>query len=247
MTRIFTFLTVLLTLSLIVTPHAQAQEFSDKQTAEINKLIEAYLIENGETVIKSVEAYQNKQDEEARKNSEIKAKEFLTDLNKKDSFPMAGNPKGDVTIVEFFDYNCGYCTRALEELVTVIDKDKNLKVIFFDMPILGPNSLEASKWSMAAHKQGKYFEFHQKVMKHQGQKDEKVMEKIAKDIGLDLDKLMKDKDSKEVADLLQNNVQQAQAMNIRGTPGFIIDGQIFPGYMPADRILEIIEEARLAK
>ena len=112
------------------------------------------------------------------------------------------------------------------------------------MPILGPASLDASKWSLAAHEQDKYFEFHQALLEHKGQKTENVYKKIASDLELDFEKLKKDKDSAEIEKTLKNNVEQAQAMNIRGTPGFIINDKIYPGYMPASRIEEILKDER---
>ncbi len=228
---------------LIILP-VSAQEFTAKQQVQIKKMFEDYLLENGAVVIKSVEKYQDIQEAESRKESELKAKDFLTSIKNDTDIPMTGNKDGDITLVEFFDYNCGYCSRALDEIVSVLEEDKNLKVLFFDMPILSPASLEASKWSLAAHKQGKYFEYHQAIFEKRGPKDDAVFEELGKNLDLDIKKLKKDKDSPEIDKILKNNIAQAQAMNIRGTPGFIINGQIFPGYMQSDKILEIIKEAR---
>ena len=236
----------LLTLTLFFSPFtqmAQAQDFTAAQKEQINEIIKNYILDNGETIINSVENFQTAEEEKAAAEANSKAKEFTATLSKSDR-PRAGNPKGDITLVEFFDYNCGYCRKALEELVVVLEKDKNVNVIFFDMPILGPASMEASQWSLAAHKQDKYFEYHQALLEHNGQKDKKTLEKIAKEIGLDVDKMKKDKDSREVVETLVDNLSKAQGMNVRGTPGFIINGEIYPGYMPADRILDIIKEQR---
>ena len=219
-----------------------AKDFTDKQKAEIQAMFKEYLLNNGQDVIQSVETFQNKKEEASRQEGEERAKIFLSTLS--DDMPMTGNKDGDITLVEFFDYNCGYCRRALEELQKVLDKDDNLKVVFFDMPILGPSSMEVSKWSLAAHKQGKYFEYHQALLNHNGQKDEATLEKITKETGLDVEQLKKDKDDATIARTLEKNVEQAQNMNIRGTPGFIIAGKVYPGYMPASRIESIIAEAR---
>lgn len=244
MPRILTILTLAL---FLIVPNVQAQDFTDAQKTQIKKMFDEYLLESGENIVKSVEIFQTAQEEESRKVSEGHAKKLLEDIKTKNNYPATGNPQGDITLVEFFDYNCGYCTRALEELVKVLEKDKNLNVVFFDMPILGPPSLEASKWSLAAHKQGKYFEFHQTLLNHRGQKNEALFIKTAKNLGLDLEKLKADKDSEEIEDILKNNVEQAGKMNIRGTPGFIIDGTIYPGYMPSDQILNILADIREKK
>ena len=113
-----------------------------------------------------------------------------------------------------------------------------------DMPILGPSSLEVSKWSLAAQKQGKYFEYHQALLEHNGQKDEATFEKLAKDVGLDVKQLKKDKDDAAIEEMINKQIQQAQELGIRGTPGFIINGEVFPGYMPAAQIQEILATAR---
>jgi len=222
----------------------QAQDFTDAQKQQIQKMFKEYLMENGEVIVDSVDQYQTQKEEKDRAAANVKAKEFMEKLEKDGNFPMAGNKDGDITVIEFFDYNCGYCTRALDALVTVLEKDKDVHVIFLDMPILGPNSMEASKWSLAAHKQGKYFEFHRDLMNVKGPKNEDAVKKIAKKLDLDMKQLTKDKNSKEIADWLNDNVKQATAMNVRGTPGFIIDGQMYPGYMPSDRIFEILADIR---
>lgn len=241
-TRIFL---AVITLSLLTFPASvKAQELSDAQKAEIEALIKSYLLENGETVIESVNKYQEKQAEEQQAEAREKAKEFMKTAEKSDEFPVAGNVKGDVTIVEFFDYNCGYCRRALEEIQKVIKKDDNVKVVLVDMPILGPSSTEAAKWSLAAENQGKYWEYHTKIMNFSGEKNAKNLEKIAKDIGLDVKQLKKDKDSEEIEERLNQNIEEAQKIGIRGTPGFIIGDDISPGFMPSNEIHNIVKKIR---
>ena len=247
MTR-FLFMTFsILVITTIMPVHAKAQSFTDEQKAEIKKMFDEYLENSGEQVLNSVNKYQADIQEKDRLESEKKAQSFIQNLDNKMALPMAGNPKGDVTIIEFFDYNCGYCRKALEEIQVVLKEDKNLKVIFMDMPILGPPSLEAAKWSLAAHKQGKYFEYHQAVFDHNGPKDDANLERIAKDIGLDIDQMKKDKESEEISEIIQSQIKQAQDIGIRGTPGFIIGGALSPGYIPAERIKELIAEARKNK
>jgi len=199
---------------------------------------------NGEVVLDSVNKYQGELVEKEREEANKKAESFIEELKTRDDLATAGNPKGDITVVEFFDYNCGYCTRALNEIETLLESDKNVRVVFMDMPILGPPSLEASKWSLAAQNQGKYWEYHRAIMNHKGQKNVSALKKIAKDLDLDVDQLEKDKDSKKIADMLEKNIADAQALNIRGTPGFIIDGEISPGYIPVAEMKRIIANAR---
>ena len=237
-----------LTLAVFVMPQghvktSQAQELTDAQKAQFEEMMKNYLLENGELILESVNKYQAELQEKDRAEAAIKAKAFMEEIAKQD-LPYTGNEKGDVTLVEFFDYNCGYCRKALTEIQKVLEDDKNIKVVFMDMPILGPQSLEASKWSLAAHRQGKYFEYHQAIMDHNGPKDAKNLERLAKEMDLDVKKLKKDKDDPKIEETLENHVVKAQEMGIRGTPGFIIQDQVFPGYIPADKIKEIIAEAR---
>lgn len=222
---------------------AHAQEFTDAQKSEIKKMFDEYLLNSGKNVLESVNKYQAELEEKDRAEASLKAKAFVDKIADK-NLPMAGNPDGDVTLIEFFDYNCGYCSKALEEIQTVLKKDDNVKVIFMDMPILGPSSAEIAKWSLAAHNQNKYFEYHQAIFDHKGEKSPETLEKIAKDLGLDVKKLKADKDSDDIQKMINDQVKQAQEIGIRGTPGFIVAGELFPGYMPATEILKIIKEAR---
>lgn len=244
MNRFFLAALTILAIAPFTSTGAKAQEFNDAQKAEIKKMFDEYLLTSGDKILKSVNSYQAELEEKDRVEASKKAEGFIGTLKNKKDLPMAGNPDGDITMIEFFDYNCGYCRKALSEIKSVLKDDKNIKVIFMDMPILGPRSLEAAKWSLAANKQGKYFEYHQALLEHNGQKDDKVFEKLAKNVGLDVKQLAKDKDDKAIAKLLDDNIAQAQEIGIRGTPGFIVAGQIFPGFMQADRIKEIVAEAR---
>jgi len=223
---------------------ASAQDFSDAQRVEIKKMFDEYLATSGEAVLQSVNKYQADLESKDRAEAEVKAKTFIESLGDTKDMPMAGNPDGDITIVEFFDYNCGYCHKALTEIQSLLKDDKNVKVIFMEMPILGPSSLVAAQWSLAAQKQDKYFDYHQAIMGFDGPKDDASMEKLAGEVGLDVEKLKKDKDSAEIKKSIETKIQQAQDLGIRGTPGFIVAGQLFPGYIPAAQMKEIIAEAR---
>ena len=242
MTRLF--LALIAAVTIFAPTYVVAQEFTAAQKEQIQKMFKEYLMNNGEVVLDSVNKYQGELVEKEREEANKKAESFIEELKTRDDLATAGNPKGDITVVEFFDYNCGYCTRALNEIETLLESDKNVRVVFMDMPILGPPSLEASKWSLAAQNQGKYWEYHRAIMNHKGQKNVSALKKIAKDLDLDVDQLEKDKDSKKIADMLEKNIADAQALNIRGTPGFIIDGEISPGYIPVAEMKRIIANAR---
>lgn len=227
-------------------PSAAKAEMSADQKKEIEALVHQYILENGDLLIESVNKYQAKQEEETNKQAAVKAKELQETLKKTNDVAFAGNPKGDVTVVEFFDYNCGYCKKAFDEIVTLLGEDKNVKVVLYDMPILGPNSLETSKWSLASKKQGKFFEYHTALMNHQGGKDEATLRRLAKDAGLDPDKLAKDKDDPAIEAEIREHLKTAQELGIQGTPGFLINDKVFRGYIPYDVIKSTIASEREA-
>ncbi|MGE4313392.1 MAG: DsbA family protein [Pseudobdellovibrionaceae bacterium] len=236
-------------LSLLPFAHtAQAAEFNEAQTKEINAAIEAYIKENPQIILDSLDAYRTKQMEEQQKAADAKAKELLDILKENpDRFPIAGNKKGDIVIAEFFDYNCGYCKKAFEGVQEAIADDKNVKFVFIDLPILGPSSTLASEYALAAAKQNKYWEFHQELMKFQGQKDEKNLTEMAEKVGIDVEKMKKDAAGDEVQKEIADNRKLAEDLNISGTPGFVIETQVIRGYVPYDQMKGIISGERQKK
>lgn len=235
-----------LMMAALALPSVAQAEMTAEQKAEIEAIVKNYILENGDVLIESVNKYQAKQEEEANKAAEGKAKELLASLASDKNVAVAGNPKGDVTVVEFFDYNCGYCKKALEEIQTLLKEDKNVKVVLYDMPILGPSSHEISKWAMAARKQNKYFEYHVALMTHNGEKDEVTLRKLAGEVGLDVDQLAKDKDDPAITEEIKKHLETAQSLGIQGTPGFLINEKVFRGYIPYDVITSTIKETREA-
>lgn len=225
-------------------PIAAQAEMTPEQKKEVEALVHQYILEHGDLLIESVNKFQAKQEEEANKEAAVKAKALLESLKTEKNMAMAGNPDGDVTVVEFFDFNCGYCKKAFEEVQKLLKDDKNVKVVFYDMPILGPASVESSKWALASKKQGKYFEYHSAIMTHQGAMDESTFKELAKEVGLDVEKLAKDKDGADIDEEIKTHIAKAQELGIQGTPGFLINDKIFRGYIPYDVIISTIKEVR---
>ncbi len=157
------------------------------------------------------------------------------------------NPEGtDVTIVEFFDYNCGYCRRAVGDVVKLIKGDKKVKYVFKELPIFGKDSEAAARVALAAGKQGKYFEVHQGLFTVDGKADETTAIGIAKQLGLDIEKLKADMTSDEVNKELQTVEKLAQSLGIQGTPHFLVGDKIIPG-APDDlyeRLEKLVGEVR---
>ena len=142
---------------------------------------------------------------------------------------VAGNPDGDVSVVEFFDYNCGYCRRALPDVVKLVDNDKKVRLVLKELPIFGEDSEAASKAALAAHKQGKYFEMHQKLFTEPGKADKEKALRIAGELGLDVAQLEKDMADPEIQKSLDQAKDLAQKLGLQGTPLYLIGDHVIPG------------------
>lgn len=227
---------------------AQAQAFTDEQKKEIQTIVEKTIADNPQLILDSVEKHRVAEAEKELEKQRENVVEFQKTLGNQFAAYSAGNPKGDVTVVEFFDYNCGYCKKAFQEVNKLIQEDKNVNVIFFEMPILGPQSTEAAKWSMAAAKQGKYFDFHRAAMEFTGPKTEENLIDLAKKAGVDVEQAKKDKESPEIMKQIETNIAKAQELGFSGTPGFLIGTRPVFGYMELDAMkTAVITEREEAK
>jgi protein-disulfide isomerase len=223
---------------------AQAAEFSPQQKKELGDIIRQYLMENPEVVRDAMQELDRKQqmaEESARADS---LKTMSTDIFHNVEDLVGGNPKGKVTMVEFFDYNCGYCKRAFPDVMKMIDGDKDLKLVMKEFPILGPGSVYAARAALASRKQGKYWEFHLAMMGHEGRIDQPVVDQIAKTTGLDVKKLKADMGADEVTQVITRNMQLADSLKIQGTPAFIIDETVIPGAVGFDALAAAVKQVR---
>lgn len=224
--------------------HAKAEPFTPEQKGALEDFVRDFIMKNPEVLIDSVNQMHAK---EAQKQEEA-AKAALKDMSdffyKNDKLPQIGNPKGDMTVVEFFDYNCGYCKRALDAVKKTVESDKNVRVVFIDLPILSPQSETAAKWALASNKQGKYWEFHQAMMESTAPKTEETMSEIAQTAGLDVEKLKKDAEGEDITAELAANRAAAQKLQITGTPAFIIGEEILRGFVEYEGFKAIISDER---
>jgi protein-disulfide isomerase len=221
-----------------------AESFTDAQKKEIGEIVRQYLIENPNVLLEVGQALDAQQKQAEAKQRESVLKSNASQIFRSPHDHVAGNPEGDVTIVEFFDYNCGWCKKSFPELVSLIEQDKNLRVVLKEFPIFGGDSDYAAMAAIAARKQDKYWELHSALFSHEGKITAEVVDDLAKKAGLDLDKLKADMKSPEVAQILSDNHALAQSLAISGTPAFIIDDKISPGYLPADSLAGIAAEVR---
>jgi protein-disulfide isomerase len=225
-------------------PAAAESSFNDAQKAEIGQIVRDYLLANPEILLEMSQTLEAKQKDAEAKQREAAMASSADQLFRSPHDHVAGNPEGDVTIVEFFDYNCGWCKKGFSEVVSLIEKDKNLRVVLKEFPIFGGDSDYAARAAVAARNQGKYWELHSALFSHEGKVTKEVVDEAAKAAGLDLAKLKTDMDSQEVTDIIGANQALAQSLAINGTPAFIIDTHVTPGYLPAPDLLAAVQQVR---
>lgn len=239
----FAFAVMLPAMLTLDTRTASAEKAATSDRAAIEAIVLEVIKDNPQVVLESVNQFLQKQQQE-RQN--VSLEEHAGRLFKGNS-PVGGNPDGDVTVVEFFDYRCGYCKRAWETVDRLIREDKNLRIVFKEFPILGPESETASRWALAADKQGKYLEFHDELMKHRGAYDDKSLSSIAEKLGLNAGRMRQDAQSADVSNAIQLNRSLANDLGITGTPGFIVDDQLISGAIPYESMVETIAKKRANK
>lgn len=243
MTLIKTLMTATALLGLAVLP-VRADSFAADQKKEIESIVRSYLLEHPEILREMSEALEAKDRiaEEAVRSKALK--ENAAAIFKSDTDGIVGNPNGDVTVVEFLDYNCGWCKKSLTEISALIEKDKNVRVVIKEFPIFGAGSEFAAKAAKAAARQGKYWDLHQALFKHDGPVTEEVTLQLAEGVGLDMEKLKADMQDEKIAASISATQALAAAMQFGGTPAFIVDDKVFPGYVPQDALSSAIGEVR---
>jgi len=175
---------------------------------------------------RAIEAYASKQKADAEKALDQAIAVRASALVDGPGSQVLGNPKGDVTVIEFFDYTCPFCKAAEPRLQQLVKDDKNVKLVAVEFPILQPASLVAAKASLASARQDKYAAFHQALIGFRGQLTEPVIFEVAKEVGLDVERLRKDMDAPEIADAIIGNFNLARALRITTTPTFIIGNRM---------------------
>ena len=244
MTKLSTALLSLFLATSALSMPANAQSFTDQQKGELNEIIRGYLLEHPE-ILREMSTKLEQNEKRAEETARIDALNSQTAaVFKNAGDAVVGNPKGDVTIVEFMDYNCGWCKKSMSEVTALVEKDPNLKVIFKEFPIFGEHSEYAARGALAAEKQGKYWPLHIAMFSHEGQVTKDVVDQLATEQGLDMVKFKKDMTDKTVIDTIAANYDLAKALQLNGTPAFIIDTKVVPGYLPLDGLEAAISDVR---
>ncbi len=209
-----------------------SKEFSSDQEEAIARIVRKTLVSRPEIIQEAIVALQQKEkaQEEQRKISALSDNADMLFRSKFD--PVEGNPKGDVTVVEFFDYNCPYCRKGFKTLEKVMEEDKNLRVVFKQFPIFGNASLTAARAALASKKQGKYFAYHKALLEADGRITDLSVFTIAQKVGLDIDRLKNDMEDADVAKSIAETKGLANRLGINGTPAYYVGDKFIGGVPP---------------
>lgn len=220
--------------------------FSPSQKRELKELIRAYLVEEPEVLLEAMEALENKNANATAEQAQTAILSNWDTLTKAPNSYVGGNPKGDISIVEFFDYNCGYCKQAMEAVMEVVKEDGNIRLVLKEFPILSESSTVASEMAIAALKQGndKYLVFHTLLMENKGALTDDKLTDLATESGLNLVQLQADMKAPEVQATIDESYMLARAIGIRGTPGFVIGEKLYPGAASVETLKKVVAEAR---
>ena len=211
--------------------------------AAIEEAVRDLLRREPELVYQALQALQDRQETEAKARQTEAVKALKDPLVADARDPILGDPKGAITLVEFFDYRCGYCRSLVPDLEHLVDTHDDLRFVMKEFPILGPDSLLGAKAALAAKQQGAYAPFHEALMRAP-KIDDALIAKLASDNGLDLERLKTDMEGDAIRTHLQENMVLAQSLGIGGTPAFVLGDQLLPGAVPGEELAKLIEAER---
>jgi protein-disulfide isomerase len=242
----------LFVLALAAAPQAvSAQNFSDTQRGDIEKIVRDYLIKHPEVLEEAMNELSKRQAAAESEKHQASITQNSDAIFNSPRGVTLGNKDGDVTFVEFFDYNCGYCKRAMADMLDLMKADPKLKVVLKEFPVLSQGSVEAAQVGVAVRMQDptgkKYLDFHQKLLSGRGAADKARAMAVAKEAGLDMAKLEKDLGSPEVRATLEENMKLAESLGMNGTPSYVIGKQVVIGAVGAESLKEKIGIARCGK
>ena len=219
---------------------APAQQMTNEQ---VKLLALEAILENPQIIMQAVAILEKRERERAASGANTVRLQLEQDPNS----PNLGNPDGDVTVIEFFDYNCPYCRKAGQTVQELLASDANVRVIYREWPILGEDSVFASRAALAARAQGKYEEFHWALMNGEGRASEASILKLARHLDLDVEKLQADMTSPAVEAHIAQSSALARTLGFTGTPAFIVGDRTAPGMLSTDEITAMVAEARAEK
>lgn len=219
--------------------------FDDAEREAIEAVVEDYILDHPEIVYRALQVLQERQQAAEAERAELALTSHRDMLERDPNSPVGGNADGDVTVVEFFDYRCPYCKRVAPDVERLLAEDPDVRLVYKEWPILGPESVFAARAALAAREQDQYPAFHEQVMALEEVTEASVMA-VAGDLGLDLEQLREDMASPEVEAHIQQSMQLAQALGINGTPAFVIGDRVVPGATSYDTLSGLVDAARSA-
>ncbi|MEO0544611.1 MAG: DsbA family protein [Pseudomonadota bacterium] len=222
--------------------------FDEAQKEEIGEIVREYLLANPELLIEVQEELEARLAEEEEVARVAMIQSASSELFESAADPVLGNPDGDVTVVEFFDYNCGFCRRAMDDMQAIIESDENVRFVLKEFPILGPDSIAAHQVAMAFNtlEPLQYGEFHTRLMDHEGSANEAVAVDIAVQMGVDESELRATMADPTLSNVVQRTYALAESLGIGGTPSYVIGDSLVPGALGVDELRARIAEARAA-
>jgi protein-disulfide isomerase len=229
---------------MLVSGRAMAQSFSEAQRAEIVGILRDALRRDPTILREALAAMQAAEERERVDAQRAALAAHRSAIFDTPGDPVRGNPHGDVTIVEFFDVRCPYCKRLHGEMTEVLRRDRSLRIVMKDLPILGPQSVVGARALLASDRQGKYPALYDALMRLRGDPTDEVIRTEARRIGLDLDRLATDMRDPEIQRRLDANIALARALHIEGTPALVIGETLIPGAISAEQIARLVQEQR---
>ena len=203
-----------------------------------------YLVANPEVIVEAMQNLERKQREVEQTEAQAALATHRDELLNSPESPVGGNPQGDVTLVEFFDYNCPYCRQVAPTMMAAEADDPKLRIVYKEFPILGPNSVFAARAALAARRQNLYPQFHKAMMQVSGSADEAQVIAVAEEIGLNVGQLRTDMQDPAIDAEIERNLALARALRINGTPGFVIGDEILRGATDLQTMQRLIDQAR---
>ena len=233
------------------TAAAQDAEFTDSELRVIDERIRAFIMTNPEVVLDSLRELQarmalEQRHEEAQRAEQRRGllQELAAEIERDRDDPVLGNPDGDVTLVEFFDYQCGFCKRMTAALFETVRADGGVRLVMKEFPILGPASVVAARAALASRRQGRYEEMHVALMNLRGRLTEQAVLQTARELGLDVDRLEADMADPAIMEVFGKVHALADSLDINGTPSLIIGGEVIEGAVEAGQLRDLISAAR---
>lgn len=214
---------------------------------EFERRVRDYLLANPEVIVKSLQDLEARRLQAEARESKAALTARADEILRDPASPVGGNAEGDVTLVEFFDYNCPYCRQVAPVMEEAGAADPQLRIVYKEFPILGPGSVFAAKAALAAHRQGRYETFHRALMRAKSSIAEPTVLKVAAEVGLDVPRLEADMRDPAIQAAIDRNLKLAEALRINGTPGFVIGDEILRGVTDLATMKELIGQARTSR